>query len=76
MESYFTNRKYKTKIGGSFSKYQRIVTGVPQGSISGPLFLNIFINDLFLSIDKSTLITLIIIHFTLRVMMQTLSLIS
>ena len=76
MESYFTNRKYKTKIGGSFSKYQKIVTGVPQGSISGPLFLNIFINDLFLSIDKSTLITLIIIHFTLRVMMQTLSLIS
>ena len=55
IESYFTNRKYKTKIGGSFSEYQRIVTGVPKGSISRPLFLNIFINNLFLSIDKSTL---------------------
>ena len=55
IESYFTNGKQRTKIGDSFSKYQRIITGVPQGSIWVPLFFNIFINDLFLSIDKSTL---------------------
>ena len=55
IESYFTNTKQRTKIGDSFNKYQRIITGVPQGSILGPLFFNIFINDLFLSIDKSTL---------------------
>ena len=55
IESYFTNTKQRTKIGDSFNKYQRIITGVPQGSILGPLFFNIFINDLFLSIDISTL---------------------
>ena len=55
IESYFTNTKQRTKIGDSFNKYQRIITGAPQGSILGPLFFNIFINDLFLSIDISTL---------------------
>ena len=33
IESYFTNRKQSSKIGDSFSKYQRIITEVPQGSI-------------------------------------------
>ena len=55
IESYFTNRKQRTKIGDSFIKYQRIITGVPQGSIFGPLSFNIFIKGLFLSIDKSNL---------------------
>ena len=55
IESYFTNTKQRTKIGDSFNKYQRIITGALQGSILGPLFFNIFINDLFLSIDISTL---------------------
>ena len=41
IESYFTNRKQRTKIGDSFIKYQGIITGVPQDSILGPLFFNI-----------------------------------
>ena len=55
IESYFTNTKQRTKIGDSFNKYQRIITGALQGSILGPRFFNIFINDLFLSTDKSTI---------------------
>lgn len=35
-----------TATGESFSKYKIIITGVIQGSISGPLFFNIFVNDL------------------------------
>ena len=51
-KSYFTNRKQRTKTGDGFSKYQRIITGLLQGSILGPL---IFINDLFIIIiDKPT----------------------
>ena len=48
--SYFTNRHQRTTVGDKFSKWQKISTGVPQSSILGPLFFNIFINVLFLSL--------------------------
>ena len=42
IRSYLTNRYQRTKIGSTFSDWNKIVTGVPQGSILGPLFFQHF----------------------------------
>ncbi len=46
IKNYFTNRSQKVKFGGFLSMLRQILLSVPQGSIIGPLFFLIFINDM------------------------------
>ena len=55
IHSYLKKREQSMGINNVYSSFQDIVSGVPQGSVLGPIIFNFYINDLFFFTKQVTL---------------------
>ena len=56
LQGYLSNRTQRVKLDSTLSSCLKILLEVPQGSILGPLFFNIFLNDMFWFIEKTDIL--------------------
>ena len=57
LSSYLSDRVQKVRLGSHNSTWEKIIKGVPQGSILGPLLFNVIINDIFILCNKQLFTT-------------------
>ena len=51
-KNFLTNRQQRTCVDGSFSSFNPVLSGVPQGSVLGPLFFILYTADMWYDLEN------------------------
>ena len=57
LQKYLSKRKQRAEVNSAFSSWERILFGIPKGSILGPLLFNIFLCDLFFIMNDTDFVS-------------------
>ena len=67
IHNYLSNRKQRVRVNDSYSLWQDILFGVPQGLILGTLLFNIFLADLYFTLDNTEIMLMTLRHMLIPI---------